>query len=117
MMTKTNARTSLHPSLILTFIVVGLTGILLLFHIDVRGIKHLHEWMSVVFLILCIVHLSLNWKAFLVHFKKGPVALSVIGIALLTVLLLFGAGDNGKNGSYGRSGSGHYRHLNLKHYK
>jgi hypothetical protein len=111
MMTKTNARTSLHPSLMLTFIIVGLTGILLLFHIDVRGIKHLHEWMSVVFLILCIVHLSLNWKAFLVHFKKGPVALSVIGLGLLSVLLLFGASGGDGHGSHDRSGSGHYRHL------
>ena len=77
MMTKKKSRTNLHPSLMLTFFIVGLTGILLLFHIDIRGIKHLHEWMSVVFLILCIVHLSLNWKAFLIHFNKGPVALSV----------------------------------------
>lgn len=115
MMTPKNARTSLHPSLMLTFIIVGLTGILLIFHIDVRGIKHLHEWMSVVFLILCVVHLSLNWKSFWIHFKKGPIVLSVIGIGLLSILLLFGAGSKDRRDAYDRSGTGHYSHLNHKH--
>lgn len=116
-MSTKNARTSLHPSLMLSFIIVGLTGILLLFHIDARGIKHLHEWMSVVFLILCILHLSLNWKAFWIHLKKGPIALSIISIGLLSALLLFNAGAKDRQGTYNRSGSGHYRHLDYDHKK
>ena len=110
-MTSKEIRTGLHPSLMMSFIIVGVTGILLLLHIDARGIKHLHEWMSVVFLSLCIVHLVLNWKAFLVHLKKGPAVVSVVIICLLSLLLLFSAGNNGRNGHYGRSGQGHYRFL------
>ena len=111
-MPSKNVRTSLHPSLALSFIIVGLTGILMLLHIDARGVKHLHEWMSIVFLILCIVHLVLNWKALRAHLRNGPVLMSVIGICLLSALLLFGAGGKGQNSRYGGSGAGHSRHLN-----
>ena len=113
-MTSKNIRTGLNPLMMITFIIVGLTGILMLLHLDLRGIKHVHEWMSVVFLILCIVHLFLNWRAFLAHLKNGPVLLSVIGICLLSALLFFSAGDKGKDGHYGRSGAGHSRSLNYR---
>jgi hypothetical protein len=113
-MAPKNVRTGLQPSLILTFAIVGLTGLLMLFHADFRGIKHFHEWMSVVFLALCIFHLYLNWKVLLAHLKNGPVLLSVIGISLLSALLLF-SGGNAKNGGYGRSGGGHYNQAPYKH--
>jgi len=86
-----------------------------LFHVDVRGMKHLHEWMSVFFLILCVVHLILNWKAFRAHLKNGPVLVSVMVICLLLALLLFSAGEKGKNAPYDRSGPGNYKHQNYKH--
>lgn len=112
-MTGKNLRTSLNPSLILTFIIVGITGIIMMFHIDAGGIKHLHEWMSMIFLILCIIHLCLNWKILLAYLKNRVVVVSSIGVCLLTVLLLMSGGDRGK-GHYGESRSGHYKQLNYK---
>ena len=85
-MTQKNIRTGLHSLLMSTFIIVGLTGILLLFHINVTGVRHLHEWMSIGFLILCVLHLYLNWKAVRAHLKNGPILLSVLGICLLLLL-------------------------------
>ncbi len=111
MMNRKFLRTNLHPALMLSFLLVGLTGILLLLHLDFRGIKHLHQWMSVLFLLLCFLHLFLNWKVFLAQFKNGPVVLSLVGIGLLSLLLLFSAGDRGKKGHLGPSGGGHFRHI------
>ncbi len=109
-MTRKNLRTGLNPSLALTFIIVGLTGIMLMFHIEAGGIKHLHEWMGIVFLILCITHLCLNWKTFLGYLKNRTVLVSAIGICLLSAFLLISTGDRGK-GHYGSSRPGHYKHL------
>lgn len=110
-MTGKNIRTTLNPSLILTFIVVGLTGIMMMFHIEAGGIKHLHEWMSIIFLILSVIHICLNWKIIVAYLKKTVVVVSAIGICLLTALLLMSGGDRGK-GHYGESRSDHYRQLN-----
>ncbi len=110
-MTKKNLRSSLNPPLVLTFIVVAITGIMLMFHIEARGIKNLHEWMSIVFLVLCIVHLCINWKTFLVYLKNRAVLASVIGVCLLSALLISGAGDSGR-GHHGSSRSGHYKQFN-----
>ena len=107
-MTGKKIRTTLNPSLILTFIIVGLTGIMMMFHIEAGGIKHLHEWMSIVFLILSVIHLCLNWKILLAYPKKPAVVVSAIGICLLAGLLLMSGGDRGK-GHYGESRSGHYK--------
>ena len=59
-MTRKDIKTKLNPALALTFLIVGVTGVLLLFHIQGGGSKFLHEWMSVGFLILCVVHMIIN---------------------------------------------------------
>lgn len=116
-MSPKNIRNSLHPCLMLSFIIMGLTGVLMMFHMGFPGIKQLHEWLGVVFLIICVIHLHLNWKVFRAHFKNGPVLLSVIGIGLLSALLLISGGGKNKNGAYGHAGAGHYGHSSDRHYK
>lgn len=105
-MTKKTIRTNLLPALTLTFFIVALTGIMMMFHLGIGGIKPLHEWMSVIFLILCIVHLSLNWKIFMVHLKKGPVIVSLILICILSILLLASGGGRDRGGRHGHFGGG-----------
>lgn len=58
-MTGKNTRTNLNPSLALTFLIVAVTGVLMLSHIGGGRIHPLHEWMSVVFLSLCVIGLEL----------------------------------------------------------
>nr|WP_321402121.1 DUF4405 domain-containing protein [uncultured Desulfobacter sp.] len=105
-MTKKSIRTNLLPALTLTFFVVALTGIMMMFHLGIGGIKPLHEWMSVVFLILCAIHLVINWKIFVVHLKKGPAIVSIILICVLSLILLTSGGGNGKDGRHGHYGTG-----------
>ena len=111
-MTKKNIRTHLLPALTLTFFIVALTGIMMMFHLEIGGIKPLHEWMSVVFLILCIIHLVINWKIFLVHLKKGPAIVSLILICILSLLLLAGGGGHDRGGRHGHYGTGRGTYLN-----
>ena len=105
-MTKKTIRTNLLPALALTFFIVALTGIMMMFHLGVGGIKPLHEWMSVIFLILCIIHLSINWNVFMVHLKKGPAIVSIILICILSILLLARGGGNDRGGRHGHYGTG-----------
>lgn len=105
-MTKKNVRIHLLPALTLTFFIVALTGMMMMFHIGIGGIKPLHEWMSVLFLILCVVHLTINWKVFLAHLKKGPFIASAITIGLLSLLLLASGGSRDGDGRHGHFGAG-----------
>jgi len=110
-MTKKTVRTNLLPALALTFFIVGMTGMMMMFHLGIGGIKLLHEWMSVIFLTLCTVHLIINWKAFLVHLKKGPVIISAIVVCLLSLLLLFTGGGQERGGRHGHFGQGNGLYL------
>lgn len=116
-MVKKDARTNLNPSLSLTFLIVAVTGVMLLFDIGGGGTEHLHEWMSVVFLILSIVHLALNWKPLWVYLKRGPIALSLVGVCLLSALLLFSGDDTDDHGRDSREGTRQARHLDFSHRK
>lgn len=108
-------RTGLQRALALSFLIVGLTGVLLL-HLDVRGLKHLHQRMSLVFLLCCSVHLFLNWRGLRAHLQSGPVVASAVGIGLLSLLLLFSADGKGNNGYHNghdeHFGGGHHRCIN-----
>jgi len=116
-MTRKDARTNLNPSLVITFLIVAVTGVMMLFHMGIGGIKHLHEWMSVVFLILGIVHLYLNWNPLRAYLKHGPTTLSLVAVSLLTVLLLFGGNNQHGRGPDGRPESPHAGHLDSDHRK
>jgi hypothetical protein len=117
MMNMKDARTNLNPSLTLAFLIVSVTGMMLFFHIGGGSIHPLHEWMSVVFLILCIVHLSLNWKLLWAYLKHGPITLSFIVIFLLSAVLLLAGGNKDERSVDGRRGPGHAGYQNSGHGK
>jgi len=96
-----NIKINLNPVLALTFMAVGVTGLLLFFHLGSRGIKNLHEWMSIVFLAVSILHLVLNWKPFLAFLKHRPVVVSIVLVTLLSGLLLLTAPKDGGRGRHG----------------
>ncbi|MFH0730414.1 MAG: DUF4405 domain-containing protein [Pseudomonadota bacterium] len=89
MMAKKDAKTKLNPSLAITFLIVSVTGIMMLFHAGGRGLKHMHEWMGIVFLIMSIIHLSLNWKSFWANIKHGPIVVPFIAAFLLLMPMMF----------------------------
>jgi hypothetical protein len=73
-------------------LVIGISGVMLFFHVGEGLVKEAHEWLGVAFAVVMLVHLAMNWKAFKQHFKKpvawiGTGAVSVISVMFLMVSL------------------------------
>ncbi len=102
-------RTWVSPFVAFSFIILSITGILMLLHVKSGGIVGLHEWIGVFFVIVGALHLVLNWPAFLSCFRKKQGAVAVIVVLVISLLLLFGGmfGDKGRHGFAERDG--HYR--------
>jgi NADH:ubiquinone oxidoreductase subunit 6 (subunit J) len=94
----------------LSFIILGITGALMLFHVRVSfvSLELLHIAMGAVFVTIGFVHLLLNRKALAAHLKQRSTVIAVAAVVLLCVALsLFGPEehkgppnfqDNGRNG-------------------
>lgn len=75
----------------LTFLVIGVTGTLMLFHVQLPGMVMLHELGGALFVVVAVLHLKANWRQllFCCRQKSGRIALG-IGVAILAFLLLLG---------------------------
>jgi hypothetical protein len=75
----------------LSFFVIGVTGILMFFHIRFPGMTKLHELGGLLFVIVAVMHLILNFRQFLQYFRQrtGRVALG-IGMILMILFLAIG---------------------------
>ncbi len=76
------------PLTIGTFLVMGVTGTLMFFHLDEGLNKLLHEWAGWVMLAAVGAHVFLNWRAFTVYFKR-PAALGIMVVAAGVLVLSF----------------------------
>lgn len=77
------------PFISLIFLVVGLSGLLMFFHLFDGYTEVVHEFLGVFFLVCAILHILINWKALKIHFKKGvfiPAALAVFGISIVFIV-------------------------------
>ncbi|MCI5133007.1 MAG: DUF4405 domain-containing protein [Candidatus Electrothrix sp. EH2] len=77
------------------FLLTAVTGILLFFHADTGLNKAVHEWLSWVFLIGAILHLTLNFAPFKQYLtqRKGQVLMG--SFVLLLALSFAPIGDEG----------------------
>jgi len=84
--TRTATRDWATPLTIGTFALMGVTGVLLFFHLD-RGMqKFVHEWGGWLMVAAVVVHSVVNWASFKRYLRrpsKGPV---VIGLCLLVLV-------------------------------
>ncbi|MBU0960999.1 MAG: DUF4405 domain-containing protein [Proteobacteria bacterium] len=103
-MKKNSHKTWLSPCVALTFVIVVLTGILMLFHIKNGYLKSLHEWIGLLFGVAGIVHLLLNWPVFVSYLKRRGAVLSVMSVLLLSMVCLLGGEneqhDQGQHGNH-----------------
>lgn len=77
------------PFISLIFLVVGLSGLLMFFHLFDGYTEVVHEFLGVFFLVCAIFHILINWKALRMHFKKGvfiPAALAVVVISIIFIV-------------------------------
>jgi|GEM_PF-698614 len=96
-------RNWISPLVTISFIVMGVTGILMFFHIKNGALVTLHEWIGWGFVVFGLVHLFLNWRPLFSYLKRwtGIVAV-VLGITLVVGVTVMGATKQGRGGS-GRS--------------
>jgi len=88
-----SARTWISPLTGLSFVTIGVTGTLMLFHVQLPGMVMLHELGGALFVVIAVLHLRANWRQllFCCRQKAGRIALG-IGATLLAFLLLLGLG-------------------------
>ncbi len=103
---------------VLSFVVVGISGLLLLVHVMIPAVnlKHIHVAMGVILLAMGAIHLTLNWRTFTAHLRhRSAVVALVVGTLICLALLLAGGQErerddrfpgagrgNGPNAEYGR---------------
>lgn len=83
------------PITAISFIVVALTGILLLLEVRSGMVKGLHEVMSVVFVVFAAIHLASNWTSMRSYMKRPVAAALAVAVGLVVVSLVGGGGPQG----------------------
>ena len=58
------------------------------FHIFDGYTEVVHEILGVIFVVLLVLHVILNWKALKIYFKKRVFILSTIVVAVISILLV-----------------------------
>ncbi|HEY8401666.1 MAG TPA: DUF4405 domain-containing protein [Cytophagaceae bacterium] len=77
------------PFISLTFLVVGLSGLLMFFHLFDGYTEVVHEYLGMFFFICAVFHIIVNWKALRNHFKKGvfiPALLAILAVSLIFIV-------------------------------
>jgi nitroreductase len=103
---SSTSRTWVSPIVAVSFVLVSVTGILMLLQVKTFGMNNLHKWIGVLFVASGLFHLVLNWKVFLSHLKeKIGVAAAAFALLLGVALYVFpfhlfgGATGEGQKGS------------------
>ncbi len=76
------------PFISLVFLVVGITGVLMFFHLFDGYTEIVHEFLGVFFVICAIFHIILNWKPLKIHFKKGVFIPAALAVAVISILFI-----------------------------
>jgi hypothetical protein len=86
---KTIIKTTVTSFTAFLFLMVGITGILMFFHIFDDYTKVTHEILAIIFFLFSICHLIVNWKIFKRYFKKQVFLTSGVIVFLFALLLIF----------------------------
>ncbi|QEM68514.1 DUF4405 domain-containing protein [Geobacter sp. FeAm09] len=79
MTNKLFSRAWISPVTSITFLVVAVSGVILALHIKVGGnMKGLHEWLGYAFAVAGLVHLFVNWKAFVEYFRGRSATMAAV---------------------------------------
>lgn len=82
-------RNYITPFISLAFLAVGVSGILMFFHLFDGYTEVVHEMLGFFFIISAICHILINWKALKIHFKKGVFIPATIAITIISALLIY----------------------------
>jgi hypothetical protein len=83
-------RNYITPFITLVFLVVAISGLLMLFHLFDGYTEVVHELLGAGFVIVAVFHILVNWKPLKIHFGKKvflPTAVAVLLIACTLIVL------------------------------
>src|SRR5690606_940087 len=81
-------RNYITPFISLVFLVVGISGLLMFFHLFDGYTEVVHEILGLLFMVCAIFHIILNWKALKIHFKKGVFLPALLGVLTISAILI-----------------------------
>lgn len=81
-------RNYITPFISLVFLVVGLSGLLMFFHLFDGYTEVVHECLGLFFIVCAIFHIMLNWKALKIHFKRGVFIPALMGVLVISAVLI-----------------------------
>src|SRR5690606_28311842 len=81
-------RNYITPLVSLTFLVVGISGLLMLFHWFDGYTEVVHECLGLLFTLSALFHIVVNWKALKIHFKKSVFVPALLAIMVTSVVLI-----------------------------
>jgi len=93
-------KTFLSPFLFGLFLAVAVTGVLMFFHVKNGPIVVVHEWVSIVFVVVAVLHLVINLTQLAAYFKLGR-AWAALTVAAAIAAIFVVAGFNHRGGSRG----------------
>ena len=95
-------RTYATPVSFVTFVGVGLTGLLMFFGVRGGPLSEIHEWAGVIFVVALVLHLARNWRGVLAMLSTTSGKLIAGGLGAVTVVLIlimlpYGGGGQHQN--------------------
>ncbi len=81
-------RNYITPLVSLTFLVVGISGLLMLFHWFDGYTEVVHECLGLLFTASALFHIVVNWKALKIHFKKSVFVPALLAIMVTSAVLV-----------------------------
>ena len=76
------------PLTIGSSVIVTVTGLMLFFHFAPGLTRAAHEWIGWIMAFAVLAHLAVNYRAFLMHFKR-PIGVGIMGMSALVMGLSF----------------------------
>lgn len=76
------------PLITLTFVITGISGIMMFFHIMDGYTEVLHEFMGLFLVILSILHIIVNWEVLKKHFKKKIFWVTILVSPIISALFV-----------------------------
>jgi len=80
----------------LLFVIIGITGVLIFFHLGGTSAKVLHEWIGLVFVLAALFHLMQNWRSLKSHLKKPAVYGPLVAVSIASAVLGFTTASSGE---------------------
>lgn len=70
------------------FLVIGITGVMMYFHLNSKLVKELHEVLGLVFVIAALLHVLMNWKSMRSYFKKRIFITAFLIISIISTIFI-----------------------------